>query len=74
MANFEVLKPFRGIDEKKTFDEIGEIIEMTVTRAEKLEKNIEVESPGYGPVLKRLDESKKSTKSTDVDKTESVEK
>ncbi len=58
MALFEVIKPFKGKEEKRTFDKIGEEVEMTVKRRDEIESNIEKERPGYGPVLRRKDEAK----------------
>lgn len=56
MALWEVIKPFKGKVEKRTFDKTGEEVEMTVKRREELEANIEKEKPGYGPVLQRKEE------------------
>ncbi len=59
MAKYIAKIKFEGIEEKKVF-EAGEEFEMTVKRAEELQKNIDDEYKGkYGIVLERIDDDKK---------------
>ena len=74
MAKFKVIKPFRGELEGKNFEEVGEVVELTVKRAEEIQFNIDNTHPNYGGVLERVEETPKARKTTDEDKSESVKK
>lgn len=74
MAKFKVIKPFRGELEGKNFEEVGEVVELTVKRAEEIQFNIDNTHPNYGKVLERVEETPKARKTTDEDKSESVKK
>lgn len=54
MAQFKAPIKFRGIKEKKIFEK-NEVFEMTVRRAEELEKNINEKHPELAFKLERLD-------------------
>lgn len=65
MAKYKANIKFEGIEEKKVF-EAGEEFEMTVKRAEELQKNIDEKYKGkYGTVLERIDEDKKDDEKTE---------
>ncbi|WP_414055196.1 hypothetical protein [Macrococcus equi] len=66
MAKFRVKKPFEGTREGRVFDKVGEVVEMTVKRAEEIQHNIDGTEPDYGEVLERLPEdAPKSADKTD---------
>ena len=55
MAKYKVNVKFEGLQEGKVFNQ-GEEIDMTVTRAEEIQKNISERYKGkFGEVLERLD-------------------
>ena len=58
MANFKVLKDFRGIREDKDF-KAGEVIELTVKRAEEIESNIK-ENFNVEGYLERVEDTKEN--------------
>ena len=65
MAKYKANIKFEGIEEKKVF-QAGEEFEMTVKRAEELQKNIDERYKGkYGTVLERIDN--KETDNIDED-------
>lgn len=74
MAKFKVIKPFRGELEGKNFEKVGEVVELTVKRADEIQFNIDNTHPKYGSVLERVEETSKARKTTDEDKSESVKK
>ena len=58
MAKYKANIQFQGIEEEKTF-KAGEEFEMTVKRADELQKNIDERYDGkYGTVLERIDNKK----------------
>lgn len=68
MAKYKAKIKFEGLEEKKTF-KAGEEFEMTVKRAEELQKNIDERYEGkYGTVLERIDN--KETDNVDEDEKE----
>lgn len=69
MAKFRVKKPFEGSREGRVFDKVGEVVEMTVKRAEEIQHNIDGVDPNYGEVLERLPEdTAKSAAKSDTEK------
>lgn len=71
MAKYKANIKFEGLEEKKVF-EAGEEFEMTVKRAEELQKNIDEKYKGkFGTVLERLD--KKDDEEVDEDKKDKAE-
>ncbi|MFC6292513.1 hypothetical protein BHU61_06735 [Macrococcus epidermidis] len=69
MAKFRVKKPFEGTREGRVFDKVGEVVEMTVKRAEEIQHNIDGSHPDYGEVLERLpEETTKSAAKSETDK------
>lgn len=65
MAKYKANIKFEGIEEKKVF-EAGEEFEMTVKRAEELQKNIDDKYKGkFGTVLERIDDDKKDDDKAD---------
>ena len=71
MAKYKANIKFEGIEEKKVF-EAGEEFEMTVKRAEEVQKNISDEYKGkYGVVLERIDN--KDDEEVDEDKKDKAE-
>ena len=71
MAKYIAKIKFEGIEEKKVF-EAGEEFEMTVKRAEEVQKNIDERYKGkYGTVLERIDN--KDDEEVDEDKKDKTE-
>lgn len=61
MAKFKAPMDFEGLKEKKTFKK-GEEFDMTVKRAEELEKNINEKHPELNFKLERLDKPENKDK------------
>lgn len=71
MAKYKANIKFEGIEEKKVF-QAGEEFEMTVKRAEEVQKNIDEKYKGkYGVVLERIDN--KDDEEVDEDKKDKAE-
>lgn len=71
MAKYKANIKFEGLEEKKTF-KAGEEFEMTVKRAEELQKNIDERYKGkHGTVLERIDN--KDDEAVDEDKKDKTE-
>ena len=71
MAKYKANIKFEGIEEKKVF-QAGEEFEMTVKRAEEVQKNIDEKYKGkYGVVLERIDN--KDDEEVDEDKKDKTE-
>ncbi len=70
MAKYKAKITFRGLEEEKTF-EANEEFEMTVKRAEELQKNIDEKYEGkYGQVVERIDEDKNGDDKKNAEKKE----
>lgn len=61
MAKYKAAIKFRGIKEKKVFEE-NEEFEMTVKRAEEIEATVLEKNPDIKSVMTRLDEPETKTK------------
>ena len=71
MAKYKANTKFEGIEENKVF-RAGEEFEMTVKRAEEVQKNIDEKYKGkYGVVLERIDN--KDDEEVDEDKKDKTE-
>lgn len=58
MVQFKVKKDFIGTVEKQTFKK-NQKVELTLKRADAIQKNIDKQYPEYGEVLERVEEKPK---------------
>ena len=73
MAKYKANIQFQGIEEEKTF-KAGEEFEMTVKRADELQKNIDERYDGkYGTVLERIDNKKADNTEEEIEEETNVE-